>query len=80
MAKFIPPLTTDYIFDGKLDIAWRIQNDAATANWIVLHSLDVAAHRSQMVGECDFVIRIPGRGVLCLEVTGCKSRRVTDCG
>ncbi len=78
MAKFIPPLIADYKYDGEQHIAQRIQDDAATANWVVLHSLDVAAHRSQMLGECDFVIIVPGKGVLCLEVKGCKSLRVTD--
>ncbi len=76
MARMIPPVMSSYRYDGEREIALRIQNDPATANWRVLHSLDIADHRSQVVGECDFVIIIPGKGVLCVEVKGCRSLKV----
>lgn len=76
MARMIPPVMSTYRYDGEREIALRIQNDPATENWSVLHSLDIADHKSQVVGECDFVIVIPGKGVLCVEVKGCRSLKV----
>ncbi len=76
MARMIPPVTRTCRYDGEREIALRIQNDPATEDWHVLHSLDIADHRSQVAGECDFVIIIPGRGVLCIEVKGCRSLKV----
>lgn len=76
MAILIPPVIADYRFEGEREIAIRLQNDPATADWRVLHSLDIASHRSQLFGECDFVIIIPCKGVLCIEVKGCRSLKV----
>jgi hypothetical protein len=46
----------------------RLQRDPGTDDWVVLHSLDLAEHPSQVCGEVDFVVVVPGQGVLCLEV------------
>ena len=51
----------------------RLAADQAHPDWIVLHSQDVARHRSQMEGEIDFLIIAPGLGVLVLEVKGARS-------
>src|SRR5205807_946894 len=40
------------------------------SEWIVLHSLHIPEHVRQVEGEADFIVLIPGRGVLCLEVKG----------
>lgn len=53
---------------GEVEIFHRLQDDPLTAKWLVLHSLDISHHRSQVSGEADFVIIVPGKGVLCLEV------------
>ncbi|MFZ2630534.1 MAG: NERD domain-containing protein [Desulfosalsimonadaceae bacterium] len=76
MSILIPPIIADYKYEGERDIAVRLRDDPSTADWAVLHSLDIASHRSQIFGECDFVIVIPGKGVLCIEVKGCKSLKV----
>lgn len=39
-----------------------------TSDWIVLHSLDIARHRRQLQGELDFLVLVPGHGILVLEV------------
>jgi hypothetical protein len=46
----------------------RLRRDPGTDDWVVLHSLDLAEHPSQVCGEVDFVVVVPGLGVLCLEV------------
>lgn len=69
MARMIPPvISPDTRSPGEREIFQRLRDDPDTHDWIVLHSLDVAAHRRQVVGEIDFVVIIPGKGVLCLEV------------
>ena len=73
MATIIPPIIADYKYDGEREVALKINQDPKAENWLVLHSLDVSQHTSQVTGECDFVIIMPGKGVLCLEVKGCKS-------
>ncbi len=48
---------------------YRILSRASgTEDWIVLHSYDLPRHRTQVQGEIDFIVLIPGKGILCLEV------------
>ncbi len=58
---------------GEMEVFTRLKNDPDTADWIVLHSLDIAEHRSQVSGEIDFVAIVPGKGVLCIEVKAASS-------
>lgn len=60
---------------GERDIFYRLKEDPATRDWIILHSLDLAHHRKQISGEIDFVIIVPAKGVLCLEVKACSKVR-----
>jgi len=46
----------------------KFRDDPDTSDWIVLHSLDTARHVRQIEGEADFIVLVPGHGVLCLEV------------
>lgn len=66
----VPPTCTS---PGEREIFARLKDVPATKDWFVLHSLDIAHHLRQVVGEADFVIVIPGLGVLCLEVKACHS-------
>ncbi|QIQ21008.1 nuclease-related domain-containing DEAD/DEAH box helicase [Zophobihabitans entericus] len=70
MARMIPPK-----FDhqqtkssGEKLLFERLQRDPDTKNWIVLHQYDVANHKGAISGEIDFLILVPGKGVLALEV------------
>ena len=36
-------------------------------DWVVLHSLEIRRHATQFEGETDFVVLIPGRGVVVIE-------------
>lgn len=60
---------------GEQEIFRRLKKDPETSSWIVLHSLDIADHVRQISGEADFVVIIPAKGVLCLEVKACSSLR-----
>jgi hypothetical protein len=48
--------------------------DPDTKDWIVLHSLGLAKRGSKPYGEIDFVVLIPGAGIVCLEVKGGRVR------
>jgi hypothetical protein len=79
MAVMIPPVAHDGTRSpGERDLFYRLRDDPATANWSVLHSLDIAHHERQRSGEADFVVIIPERGVLCLEVKAHRKVRRQD--
>lgn len=72
----IPPLLSPGCASpGERDIFYRLKDDPQTQNWTVLHSLDIAHHTKQISGEADFIILVPGKGVLCLEVKACLTVR-----
>ena len=69
MAVMIPPLLHDGVRSpGERELFYRLRDDPATSDWLVLHSLDIARHRTQRAGEADFVVIVPHKGVLCLEI------------
>ncbi|TWT06138.1 nuclease-related domain-containing DEAD/DEAH box helicase [Reyranella sp. CPCC 100927] len=66
--------------DGERDLFAKFRDDPDTRDWVVLHSLDIAKHRSQVSGEIDFVVLIPSQGVVCLEVKACRTLKVESGG
>ena len=69
MARMIPAqIYSGNPSPGEKEIFRRLADDPDTANWIVLHSLDIANHIKNVAGEADFVVIVPHMGVLCLEV------------
>ena len=76
MARMIPDvLPEDTASDGERKVYRTLASHPDTHNWLVLHSLDTARHIKQVFGEIDFVIIVPNKGVLCLEVKGVKTLR-----
>ena len=71
MAKMIP-----IEFDAAISSAAErrlfelLKNDPGTEGWTVLHSLGLARRGKKPFGEIDFVVVIPGSGIVCLEVKG----------
>src|SRR5690606_39033237 len=53
---------------GEITVFEALRDDPETKDWVVLHSLDIVHHRSQISGEIDFVVIIPKKGVLVVEV------------
>ena len=47
-----------------------LESDPNTKDWTVLHSLGIARRAAGPFGEIDFVVIIPGEGIICLEVKG----------
>lgn len=68
MARLIPPVYVDTGSSGEAEIFKAFEGDDFSRDWIVLHSFDIPRHMTQGEGEADFVVLIPGCGVLCLEI------------
>ena len=68
MARMIPSVIDDASPPGERTLFARFKSEAATSGWTVLHSLSLAEHPTQVEGEADFVIIVPGRGVAVIEV------------
>ena len=76
MARMIPPYISDEVKSrGERQIFDLFQNDPATADWVVLHSLGLSQHIKRLYGEIDFLVLAPGLGVFCLEVKSGEVQR-----
>jgi DNA polymerase III delta prime subunit len=70
----VPPVVRkDSASQGEIEVFQRLRDDPASRDWIVLHSLGLAQHERRVAGEIDFVVIVPRKGVLCLEVKGCST-------
>jgi DNA polymerase III delta prime subunit len=79
VARMIPPQVAESCRSpGEREMFHRLRDDPSTQGWLVLHSLDLAHHVRQIAGEIDFVVIIPGKGVLCLEVKACSEVHRVD--
>jgi hypothetical protein len=65
---------------GEREVFRRLQNESESKDWIVLHSLEIARHVKNISGEADFVILVPGEGILVLEVKSHKRIVVNEEG
>ncbi len=71
MAKMIPPsIDSSTPSSAERRIFNLLKNDPDTDGWTVLHSLGLAHRQGKPYGEIDFVVIVPDKGVLCLEVKG----------
>lgn len=76
MARMIPAVIYDNVKSpGEIELFRKLEKDPGTDGWVVFHSLDIARHNTQVQGEADFVIVIPGKGVLVVEVKAHKKIR-----
>jgi Nuclease-related domain/AAA domain len=73
--KIIPSTFAEFpkASPGERDIFQRLKKAAKGEDWIVLHSLELLTHINKSQSEADFVVMIPGVGILVLEVKAAKS-------
>jgi len=76
----IPSHPSEKTPPGEVEVFNRLKNDPGAADWIVLHSLEISKHVSNICGEADFLILIPKHGILCLEVKSHAEIRRTSSG
>ena len=53
---------------GEQAVFHAFASAANTDNWVVMHSLAIAEHVRQVEGEADFVVLVPGQGLVIIEV------------
>ena len=70
MAKMIPNWTDSDAPGSEKRVFRMLKNDPDAADWTVLHSLMLSKRGKKPYGEIDFVVIIPGEGVVCLEIKG----------
>ncbi|MFH0984127.1 MAG: NERD domain-containing protein [Candidatus Omnitrophota bacterium] len=79
MARMIPPqIGVNFKSSGEKRVFDMLMADKNTDDWIALHSLDVVDHQTRITGELDFVVLVPGYGILCIEVKGCSHLMFKD--
>ena len=75
----IPPyFGPECLSPGEQELFLKMKESPGTENWVVLHSLDIAHHSKRIAGELDFLVIVPGRGVLALEVKACQQLHRRD--
>jgi hypothetical protein len=74
--RLIPPIISlDTPSEGERVVFGAFAESKGADGWIVLHSLDLANHQRRLAGEIDFLVIVPGKGVLVLEVKGAHHLR-----
>jgi DNA replication protein DnaC len=69
MANLIPRvMSPNNPSDGEIHLFKRFEQDENTLDWHVLHSLNIAHHKTQVMGEIDFLVMIPNICVFAIEV------------
>lgn len=70
----IPPrISKETKSPGERILFPMLETDPITKNWIVLHSLNIAAHINNLEGEADFLVIVPERGIVLVEVKAVRS-------
>jgi len=64
----MPPYCPHDAPPGEQALFRALAGSDETEGWIVLHSLAIASHVRQVEGEADFVVIVPGSGILVIEV------------
>ena len=71
MSKMIPSQIDSDSPSSERRVFERLRNVPNSKDWIVFHSLGLARRGPRKpFGEIDFVVIIPGEGIICLEVKG----------
>lgn len=68
MARLIPNFIHDSAPPGEKELFATLRDQLQRHDWVVMHSLNLPRHLRRNAGEIDFLIMIPGKGILVLEV------------
>lgn len=75
MARMIPDAAPVTSSPGEAELFAKFRVEPGTQDWVVLHSFDLPRHVRQISGEADFVVLVPGKGILVIEVKAVESIR-----
>ncbi|MGM1030470.1 MAG: NERD domain-containing protein [Actinomycetota bacterium] len=65
---------------GEVKVFEALRDHPSTEGWLVWHGLPIRHHETQVEGEADFVIMVPGEGMLVVEVKSHDRVEVGDGG
>ncbi|MDR7234035.1 NERD domain-containing protein [Agrococcus sp. BE272] len=80
MATMIPPEPRRGAPTGELQVFEALREHPDTDDWVVWHGLPIRHHQTQVEGEADFVVMVPGEGMLVIEVKSHERIEVGDDG
>ena len=80
MARMMPAFCPDSAPPGERGLYAALATSPSTKGWIILHSLAIADHMRQVEGEADFVVIVPEKGVLVIEVKSHQHLEVLNDG
>ena len=72
MVKLIP--STKYRTTksrGEINLFNKFYNDKKYDDWVILHSQDMLERERKWMGEIDYIVIIPKKGVVCIEIKSC---------
>ncbi|QCR18290.1 nuclease-related domain-containing DEAD/DEAH box helicase [Agrococcus sp. SGAir0287] len=78
MTTLIPSTIADDAPPGERSLFDRLQTAPGTEGWVAFHGLPIVHHARQIEGEADFVVLVPGEGVLVIEVKSHQSVEVDE--
>lgn len=71
MTKMIPShIASDTRSQAEGKIFELLRDDPDTKGWTALHSVGLSRTAKWQFGEIDFVVIVPGEGIVCLEIKG----------
>ena len=81
MATMIPALiASSRVPPGEYAVFEALRDHPGTDGWVVFHGLPIRHHETQVEGEADFVLLVPGEGMLVVEVKSHDRVEVGDDG
>lgn len=72
MPRMIPPYPREGANVSERRIFDALEGIQGHDDWIAIHSLGVGRHTDAVQGEADFVVLVPGRGILIIEAKAPK--------
>jgi len=67
MVRMIPPYPREGANSSERRIFDALEGIQGCDDWIAIHSLGIGRHASAFQGEADFIVLVPGRGILVIE-------------
>lgn len=80
MATMIPSILRPRTPPGEVKVFEALRDHPGSDGWLVWHGLPIRHHDTQVEGEADFVIMVPGEGMLVIEVKSHERISVDDDG
>src|SRR5690554_3051627 len=67
MVRMVPSYPRDGANSSERTIFSALEGIVDRPDWVVIHSLSIAQNLSGLMGETDFIVIAPGRGILLIE-------------